>query len=197
MVGSGEIDASFNLLRTISAGGFGDSEDIVYLGNNEFAVVVEASRIFIGTIAPGVTSISPGSFQQVTFDSTAGNNGYEGIAYDTNTETFWSVKEFGPKKIVQFARPQGTASTTVTPTVPFDAETLPATDLSAVHFDSRTGNLLILSHESHKIMEVTTSGTVLSELAMSDRTQHEGLALDSSFDFVVTSEPNSYRLYSQ
>jgi len=46
-------------------------------------------------------------------------------------------------------------------------------------------------------MEVTVDGTVLSELPMADTTQHEGLALDSSFNFVVTSEPNRYRLYGQ
>lgn len=192
-----EVDTSFNLIRTIRANGFGDAEDIVYLGDFEFGIIIEAAVLYIGTIPILATSISPSDFQRVTFDSASGNNGYEGIAYDFNTDTFWSVKEFGPRKIVSFQRPIGSSDVTVVPDVPFDAQTLPADDLSAVHFDSRTGNLLILSHESHKIMEVTPDGTVLSQLRMADSTQHEGLALDSSFNFLVTSEPNRYRRYSQ
>lgn len=192
-----EVDTAFNLLRTISFRGFGDAEDIVYLGNNEFAIVIEASVLYIGTISTSTTSISPDNFQHVTFDSPYGNNGYEGIAFDSNTNTFWAVKEYGPRKIVKFQRPNGSADITINPEVPFNAENLPASDLSAIHFDSRTGNLLILSHESHKVMEVTQDGTVLSQLAMPDRSQHEGLALDSSFDLLITSEPNQYRRFSQ
>ncbi len=192
-----EVDSNFNLLRTISSGGFGDSEDIVYMGNNEFAIVVESSRLYIGTISPGVTSLNPGAFQRIEFDTVTGNSGYEGIAFDPATNRFWSVKERGPRKIVTFERPSTSSNTTITATVPFNAGSLPASDLSAVHFDSRTGNLLILSHESHKVMEVTTDGTVLSELNLSDSSQHEGLALDSNFDFLITSEPNRWRRYGQ
>lgn len=193
-----EVDSSFNRIRTISMSGFGDSEDIVYLGNDEFAIVKEASTLYIGTISVSTTSINADDFQSVTFDSfSGGNNGYEGVAFDANTNTFWSVKEFGPRKIVKFQRPAGTANITINAEVPFDAGDLPASDLSAVHFDSRTGNLLILSDESHKIMEVAQDGTLLSELPMADNSQHEGLTLDSSFNLIVTSEPNRYRIYSQ
>lgn len=192
-----EADTAFNRIRTISFSGFGDTEDIVYLGNNEFGIVIESSVLYIGTISPSATSLSRNDFQRVTFDSIGGNSGYEGIAFDPNSNTFWSVKEKSPRKIVKFQRPAGSSDITISPEVPFSAQDLPASDLSAIHFDSRTGNLLILSDESHKVMEVTQDGTVLSQLSMSDSSQHEGLALDSSFDMLITSEPNRYRRYGQ
>lgn len=192
-----EVDPSFNRIRTISFSGFGDAEDIVYLGSNEFGIVVEDSVLYIGTISPSATSLDNNDFQEVTFDTYSGNSGYEGVAFDPNTNTFWSVKEKSPRKIVRFQRPSDSANVTISPEIPFDAQSLPASDLSAVHFDSRTGNVLILSDESHKVMEVTQDGTVLSQLSLADSSQHEGLALDSSFEMLITSEPDRYRRYGQ
>jgi uncharacterized protein YjiK len=80
---------------------------------------------------------------------------------------------------------------------PFDANLLPAGDLSSATLDTRTGRLLILSHESHKLMDVGLDGFVHGELAMADSSQHEGVALDSSFNIYVTSEPRNYRVYAQ
>lgn len=192
-----EVDINFNRLRTLSLNGFGDTEDIVYLGNNEFAIVNESSQLFIGTIAASTTQISAGSFQRVQFDTYSGNAGYEGVAYDLSTETFYVVKEASPKRIRSFPRPAGSADIIVTATTPFDANQLPVGDLSSVLFDTRTGRLLILSHESHRLLDVGLDGFVHGQLPMADSTQHEGVAMDSSFNIYVTSEPRSYRVYSQ
>ncbi len=192
-----EVDSNFNLLRTMSLNGFGDTEDIAYLGNNEFAIVEESSQLYIGTISANASQISAGSFQRVLFDTYSGNAGYEGVAYDSSTETFYVVKEAAPKRIRSFQRPASGADIVVTAAIPFNADQLPAGDLSSVLFDTRTGRLLILSHESHKLMDVGLDGFVHGELAMADSTQHEGVAMDSSFNIYVTSEPRIYRVYSQ
>lgn len=192
-----EVDTNFNRLRTMSLNGFGDTEDITYLGNNEFAIVDESSQLYVGTISANTTQISAGSFQRIVFDTYSGNSGYEGVAYDSFSNTFYVVKEAAPKRIRSFQRPATTADTTVTTSTPFNADQLPAGDLSSVVIDSRTGRLLILSHESHKLMDVGLDGFVHGELAMADSTQHEGVAMDSSFNIYITSEPRSYRVYSQ
>lgn len=192
-----EVDINFNRLRTLSLNGFGDTEDIAYLGNNEFAIVDESSQLYVGTISAGTTQISAGSFQRIAFDTYSGNSGYEGVAYDPFSETFFVVKEASPKRIRSFQRPATTADTTVTAATPFNADQLPAGDLSSVRFDSRTGRLLILSHESHKLMDVGLDGFVHGQLIMADSSQHEGVAMDSSFNIYITSEPRNYRVYSQ
>lgn len=192
-----EVDQDFNEIRTILMNGFGDTEDIVYMGSNEFAIVEESSQLFIGTIGSLATQISTGDFQRIVFDTYSGNSGYEGVAYDSILETFYVVKESSPRRIRSFVRPSSPADTSVTADTPFDANQLPAADLSAVGLDTRTGRLLILSHESHKLMDVSLDGTVLGELAMADASQHEGVALDSSYNIYITSEPRSYRIYTQ
>lgn len=192
-----EVDSEFNNLRTIQLSGAGDTEDIVYLGNNEFALVEESSRLLIVMIGPTATQLSAGDFQHIQFDSYSGNSGYEGVAYDPILETFYLVKEKSPKRIRSFVRPSTSDNTTIEADTPFNAEGLPASDLSAVALDSRTGRLLILSDESHKLMDVGLDGVVHGQLAMADATQHEGVAMDSSFNIFITSEPRSYRVYAQ
>ena len=39
-----------NLIRTINGKDFGDSEDIVYLGNQEFGIINEEGYLFLGNI---------------------------------------------------------------------------------------------------------------------------------------------------
>jgi uncharacterized protein YjiK len=192
-----EVDTDFNRLRTISMNGFGDTEDIVYLGNNEFAIVDESSQLLIGTISTNATQISAGNFQRLLFDSYSGNSGYEGVAYDLILETFYVVKEANPKQIRSFQRPVTAGDMIVSSNILFDAGQLPAIDLSSVRLDTRTGRLLILSHESHKLMDVGLDGFVHGELRMADSSQHEGVAFDSSFNIYITSEPRNYRVYTQ
>ena len=192
-----EVDTSFNRLRTIQMNGFGDTEDLVHLGGTEFAIVDESSQLYIGTISAATTQVSAGDFQRVLFDNYSGNSGYEGVAYDRILQTFYVVKETSPKRIRSFLRPATSADTMVTAQTPFDADQLPAGDLSSVRLDDRTGRLLILSHESHKLMDVGLDGFVHGELQMADSSQHEGVALDSSYNIYVTSEPRHYRVYSQ
>jgi uncharacterized protein YjiK len=192
-----EVDIDFNRIRTIVMNGFGDTEDIAFMSGNEFAIVDESSQLFIGSIGSSATQISAGNFQRITFDTYSGNSGYEGVAYDSNADIFYVVKESAPKRIRSFSRPATSADTTVAASTPFDANLLPAGDLSSATLDTRTGRLLILSHESHKLMDVGLDGFVHGELAMADSSQHEGVALDSSFNIYVTSEPRNYRVYAQ
>ena len=192
-----EVDTSFTRLRTIQLSGAGDTEDIAYLGNNEFAIVEESSELLIGTIPPAATNVSAGQFQRVRFDSYSGNSGYEGVTYDPVLQTFYVVKESSPKRIRSFVRPSTSQDTQVSADTPFDANALPASDLSAVTLDTRTGRLLILSDESHKLMDVGLDGVVHGQLFMADSSQHEGVALDAAFNIYVTSEPSHWRRYSQ
>ena len=42
-----ESDTNMNLIRTINGKDFGDSEDIVYLGNQEFGIINEEGYLFL------------------------------------------------------------------------------------------------------------------------------------------------------
>ena len=71
-------------------------------------------------------------------------------------------------------------------------------DLSALTFDERTGRILILSEDSHRIIDVDPeTGTIHGVLDMSDATQHEGISFyNNNYDLIITSEPNYFTTYS-
>lgn len=196
-----EADINFNLLRTIRMVGMGDTEDIVYMGNNEFAIVNEASRLFIVNIFADTTRLDTSdtaNVQTITFGASGGNVGPEGVAFNSATQTFYIVKEQSPRAIYSFPRP-GPGNQTITPSIPFDAETVltMARDLSAITYDPRGGgSLLILSHISHSVVDVDISGNILGVLKLADSTQHEGITLDPQFNLQITSEANFQRTYS-
>jgi len=197
-----EVDTNFSLIRTIQmSNSFGDTEDIVYMGNNEFAIVNEASKLFIVTIMPNTTTLNTTdttNVQTIIFAENGGNAGPEGVAFNPTTQTFYIVKEQSPKVIYSFQRPSS-GNQTITPNIPFNAETVLAmlNDLSAITYDPRgDGSLLILSHLSHAVVDIDISGTIAGVLTLADTTQHEGITLDNNFNLQITSEANYQRTYS-
>lgn len=195
-----EVDTSFNLIRTITPmGSFGDSEDIVYLGNDEYAIVSEEGVLYIGTIAPGTSdsTVNPANFQAITFAGPAGNQGPEGVAYDADSEMFYVVKEENPRKLYSFQRPPAGA-TSVTAIEPYDAQVLPmprlTQDMSGVLFNSATGRLIILSHRDHRAVDIALDATVHGILDFPIG-QHEGIAFDGNGDLHIVGEPNFHSLY--
>ena len=198
-----ETDTNCNILRTISGGTFGDTEDIAFLGHDEFAVVTEEGDLYIGNIPHSEDDmvIDPDDFQKITFAYPDGNDGPEGVTYDPLTETFYIVKEKNPQAFYRFQRPGTSADTVITPDIPFDAESIfdgIMEDLSALTFDKRTGRILILSEDSHRIIDVDPeTGTIHGVLDMSDASQHEGISFyNNNYDLIITSEPNYYTTYS-
>lgn len=197
-----EVDTSYNLIRTIvPTGSFGDSEDIVYLGNHEFAIVSEEGVLYIGTIAPGTadTTVNPATFQAITFSEPGGNQGPEGVAYDASSETFYVVKEENPRKLYSFARPAAGASSAKA-IEPFDAQVLPmprlTQDMSGVLFNAETGRLLILSHRDHRAIDIDLDATVFGILEL-PQAQHEGIAFDGNGNLHIVGEPNLYSVYER
>jgi uncharacterized protein YjiK len=194
-----EVTTSYQLVRTIYADkNFGDTEDITYLGNSEFAIVTEEGYLYIGTIADGVTDIFFDDFQEIKFAPDGGNSGPEGVAFDFATQIFYIVKEQSPKKVYSFVRPAGSA-TTVTPTEPFDAEdiTNPSmADMSGVVFNPATGRLLILSDLDYRIIDIALDGTVFGKLDFAEYEQYEGIALDDAGNIHLVGEPRFFHVWS-
>jgi len=197
-----ETTTSYQLLRTISTvGGFGDSEDITYLGNDEYAIVSEESILYIGRIPPGSTNtiIDSDNFQKIIFAPPGGNKGPEGVTFDITTQSFYIVKEQFPRKLYTFIRPASSVDMVIIATEPFDAETIPnprlTQDMSGVFFNPMTGRLLILSDLDHRVMDITLDGTVFGVLDFPDE-QYEGITLDGSGKLHVVGERNFIHVWS-
>lgn len=195
-----EVDPAFKLIRKIKTKGFGDSEDIVYLGNHEFAIVNEHSKLYIGTISADVITLNAIDFQEITFDTYKGNQGAEGVAFDITTQTFYIVKEERPRKLYSFVRPAHKNNVTIKPSFPFDIQRIPyprlTQDLSAITFNPLTGRLLILSDRDYRVMDIDLDGTVYGVLQLPQRKQPEGITLDNNLNLYIVGEPNNYTIFN-
>ena len=195
-----ELDTNFNHLRTILGGHFGDEEDLVYLNNEDFAIVTEEGHLFIGSFPINDNNIEINNFQKITFSNHDGNTGPEGVAYDSLSQTFFIVKEKNPMAFYIFQRPSHNNDTTITVTIPFDAEIAfygIMDDLSSITYDYRTNRVLILSDDSQKVIDVEpTDGSIFGEMIINGMEQPEGICFLDNYDLLFVSEPNFYTIYS-
>ncbi len=211
---TGQLINSMTLAQGSSPQGtaFYDLEGLTYVGNGKFVFVEERDRqANLFTYTPNTTLDRSGA-QTVKLGDTVGNIGLEGITYDPQTGGFIAVKEKDPEGIFQTGInfTTGTATngsaTTVNSTNLFTPGNLNLLDFADVYALSNlpslnglpdAGNLLVLSQESGKIVEIDRAGNVLSTLTITaDPTdtisvvdqQHEGVTMDRDGNIYVTSE---------
>ena len=184
---------------------FYDTEAVTYVGNGQFVLGEERyQQVNLFTYQAGAT-LTRADVKTVKLGATIGNIGIEGFAYDPSTSTadapgFVGVKEIEPKGIFQtnidFAA--GTASNANTggePTNLFDPTLVATDDFSDVYPLSnqpslagtdQASDLLIISQQSGKIVDVTRDGTTRSSLTITDAgaplsvpdETHEGITMD-------------------
>ncbi|MBJ7471429.1 MAG: SdiA-regulated domain-containing protein, partial [Solirubrobacteraceae bacterium] len=202
---------------TLPAGGssqnteFYDTEGITYIGNGEFVMTEERDRQLVRfTYAPG-TTLTRAQTKTVKLGTTVGNVGLEGLTDDPSTGDFIPVKETSPLGIFQTSVDfdAGTASngspTTVNSTDLFTPALAGVADFADIfalsNLPAVTGaegdNLVIISQESGKVVEVTRAGAVQSSLtinadldttiSVADQT-HEGVTMDDEGNLYVVSE---------
>jgi uncharacterized protein YjiK len=191
---------------------FYDTEGLTYVGGGQFALVEERDRqVSLFTYTAG-TTLTRADVQTVDLGTFVNNIGIEGISYDPTTGGYIAVKEIQPLGIFQtdidFAA--GTATngspTTIDSVNLFDPALTGLTDFADVYalsnIPSLTGtaqqdNLLVLSQEDGKIVNIDRSGNIASSLTIVTdpgnplsvpNQQHEGLTMDHDGNLYVVSE---------
>ncbi len=211
-----EYDAGFgSLLRTISIdNGPTDTEDVAYLGDNRFAVVVEDNEVYVVTIEDGATiaDLSAAMVERyvVSAPPEQANFGFEGVTLrpDVGASGQFIVCQEGggpvPIRVLTFERSSSAGSFsyadgTLLVDEPWDAAAEigdVAIDLSAVTFDVSSNTLLVLSHESSRLLRVVPeTGAVLERRDLSGSPQYEGVTLADEQRLVLVSEPNFVEMY--
>ncbi len=195
---------------------FDDPESLTYVSSGpdagKFVLVEERTRLAsLFTYAAG-TTLGPGSsFQSVKLGTTIGNIGIEGISFDPATGGYVAVKEITPMGIFQtginFAlgtASNGSASTANSVNL-FDPALAGTADFADVFALSNIlpgtsgqyGQLLVLSQQSGKIVQMDRAGNILSSLTITSdlgnpldipNQQHEGLTMDTEGNLYVVSE---------
>jgi uncharacterized protein YjiK len=212
---SGALIDSMTLALGASPQGteFYDTEGLTYVGgNDQFVFVEERDRQVSKFTYVAGTTLQRSDVQTVDLGTFVENIGIEGISYDPLTLGLIAVKETQPEGIFQtnvdFAA--GTATngspTTVNSIDLFDpalagladfADVYALSNLPSMAGQPQEGNLLVLSQESGKVVNIDRSGSVSSALTIiSDpgnplsvpNQQHEGLTMDHDGNLYVVSE---------
>ena len=211
------LDANFNQLECASLGcPAGDCEDVSYLGvsgtDYEYAFVeeggAETSVIIVKIpVNDHRIRIDKRPHQTLTFATTNGGDGGEGVAYNPATNTFYACVEDPDKVVYQFQRPvdfadksfaNGTLSvSTALSTAQLDAVLGTGTDLSSCYFNQRSNDLWLLQDIGQRIAVVSLDGALVDLLDLADAVKPEGLTFNAGFTtMVVVSEPNTYETFT-
>lgn len=180
-----------------------DTEDIVYLGNNQYALSTEANQVLVIQILPGQTEIDASELREdvqlMQLPPTQENNkGLEGVCYSPARKVLYAVQEKKPKRIFEWSRPTTTQDVSdpsgLVLREPFDIEKLlkkTMKDLSACLYDDAADQLVLLSHESSRVMKINRQGDVAGTLDLPTvAEQYEGMTWGKNRELLLVSEPN-------
>lgn len=196
-----ELNKDGSEKRLIELKGFDDTEGVVYLGDQRYAIVEEDRRtIAFVTIGESTRQLYREDAELFSLPLTSHNNkGFEGISYDPDSDTLTVVNEKRPRAIYH-VRGLVKQQRNISVSSPWDLEAtnLGSSDFSGVHYSASSDSLLLLSDESNKISEVSHDGQLLSEYSFSDGLldfsdkvpQAEGITVDNEGTLYILSEPN-------
>lgn len=191
-----EITIEGDVIRKVELSGFEDTEGIVHIKEDQFALVEEQrGRFDIVQIGKEVRKVDILNAALYEIDPNPGHESLEGIAYDAASDVFLLVREERPRTIYR-AKPKGRR---VEVSNPFDAEYLPIKDISDIAYNPRVSpNLFILSEESKRILEVDMTGQVLSSFGLIPHmffSTPEGLTFDDQGRLYVVAEGSAENFY--
>ncbi|WP_299731353.1 SdiA-regulated domain-containing protein [uncultured Endozoicomonas sp.] len=206
-----ELSNNGDVLRRIPMKGFRDVEAITWVGGNHFVVADEREQSLIQlTITPNTESLKKDDFPSVTLGVDAGDNkGFEGVAWDLENDSIFVVRERDPMRLYKVAGLTNPSQPPVISIEKSDALSEAAkaynNDLSGLHYDQKSGHLLVLSHESRLLTEVNSNGEQLSFLELDTGwhglkafiPQAEGVTMDDDGNIYILSEPNLFYKFSR
>jgi len=180
---------------------FYDTEGIAYIGGGEFVMTEERDRQAVRFAYEAGGTLTRGEANTVKLGTSIGNVGLEGLTYDPVTGGYIFVKEMEPMSIFQTGINWITGTATnggpgvVASTDLFNPALTGLIDLSDVYAlanvstltGPQTDNLLIISQESGRVVNVDRSGNVQSSLTLVkdagnplsiQQQTHEGVTMD-------------------
>ena len=184
-----------------------DTEGLTYLGNGQFVVTEERLQNGYKFNYSAGGTVALGSAPFVSFGPTIGNIGIEGISYDARNGGFVTVKQDDPAKLSFYNAPSFSTSAA--------ADAVPNTEYAGPNSNSSlfglaslsdvavlggvnalvgttaADNLLLLSLDSRKLIEITRGGVVKSSFDLSNVLPHngiEGVTIDENGTIYLVAE---------
>ena len=129
------------------------------------------------------------------------NKGFEGIAWDPRQQRLLLSKERDPMTLFSWKSDGGPSLSGAMTALPSDD--LYMRNVSALSVDPRTGHTLVLSAESHLLLELDEKGEPVSFISLlggfngldSKIPRAEGVAIDDEGTIYMVSEPNLFYVF--
>lgn len=181
-----ELSLAGVILSQMSLSGWEDPEGITYLGGGRYAIAEERQqRVYRFTYAAGGTLVRS-SLPSAALGPPIGNEGIEGVSFEPSTGFTFAVKEKMPTRILRTTIDFNAGSASIIDL--FSPEGLGVADLADLCVLSTVpsligtpdqDNILLLSQASARVLEVTRTGTILSQLSLTGlSTNAEGITID-------------------
>ncbi|MDR0672112.1 MAG: SdiA-regulated domain-containing protein [Zoogloeaceae bacterium] len=215
-----EITTEGRLLRKIPVTGVGDSEDIVHVGGNVFALVDERAKqvywLYLDSETQAIDAAeAPGMALDVL--PSRRNKNLEAVTWDAQKQRLWIGKEKSPMRIIYIDgltqwRGDALATRNEARSIkqPMRLSILEwksrqdyglfLRDLSALFWHAPTRHLLLLSDESAALSEYSPEGELVDIMLLWKGrhglaraiSQAEGVTMDGRGDLYIVSEPNLF-----
>ncbi len=202
-----EMTVEGEVLRRIPVRGVRDMEGLTHVAGNQFVIAKERDqRLLLVTLPEGTAELDVSSAPSlvVALDD-PGNKGFEGLSWDQANRRLLVVRERDPLRVLAV---KGFVDAVAGEPVNLDiteikSESSPIlfmSDLSSVSMHAGSGHMLLLSDESHMVVEYDAEQKPLSLLGLwrgmsglrNTVPQAEGLAVDDRNRIYVVSEPNLF-----
>lgn len=193
------------ILRRIRLEGFSDPEAVEALGDGRLAIVDERRRrLAVFHLEPGVEHLDFATLPSYDLGfAEAGNKGFEGLAWNPQTQRLLLAKEREPLGLFSLPFPGEDGAAGALEPVP--GGHLLVRDLSSVTIDPRSGHTLLLSDESRLLVELDLEGRPRSFIGLFGGlhglvrgiAQAEGVAMDAEGNIYVVGEPNRFYVFSR
>jgi len=196
-----ELSKNGEIIRKILLTGFADTEDITYIKDNLFAVLDErTSSFYIVKIDKETTKIDIKDAKKVFTHKVKSfkNFGYEGITYNQKDDEFILVNERTPKVIVSVKGIFTKDKITIETKDEILKNNYYLGDFSAIYYNEKDENFLLLSEESTLLAKVNKKGEFINYFNFKDSyisskmTHPEGVTMDKDQNVYVVSEPNLF-----
>ena len=193
-----ELNLQGDVLRKMPLVGWSNPEGVTVLGNGLLAIVDERDHLItVVKVDADTRELNIADFQKYDLGpSKDQNKAFEGVTWDSRNQQLVLGEERPPALFTW----KGDGKVLIGDKLKLASHALDMRNLSALAIDPRTGHMLVLSADSHLLLELDKMGEQVSFIALlrgfnglkNTIPRAEGVTMDEAGTLYMVSEPNLF-----